>query len=125
MSGHNVKRLDFLRLDTDGYAQIAELGAGDVFGLETLVRRKCPRVSVVSEGAEVIFISKKLFLQEANIRVLRIVNDMMIHYPSATDIHEQLEDQRKWSRFKHAQVQRVLTRAGRRKDTPLCVRSSS
>lgn len=49
----------------------------------------------------------------------------MIHYPSATDIHEQLEDQRKWSRFKHAQVQRVLTRAGRRKDTPLCVRSSS
>ncbi|PVD34885.1 hypothetical protein C0Q70_06165 [Pomacea canaliculata] len=122
---HQVKRLDFLRLDTDGYAQIAELGAGDVFGLETLVRRKCPRVSVVSEGAEVIFISKKLFLQEANIRVLRIVNDMMIHYPSATDIHEQLEDQRKWSRFKHAQVQRVLTRAGRRKDTPLCVRSSS
>lgn len=46
-------------------------------GLETLVRRKCPRVSVVSEGAEVIFISKKLFLQEANIRVLRIVNDMV------------------------------------------------
>lgn len=28
---HQVKRLDFLRLDTDGYAQIAELGAGDVF----------------------------------------------------------------------------------------------
>ena len=46
-------------------------------GLETLVRRQASRVSVVSQGAELIFISKKLFLQHANIRVLRIVNDMV------------------------------------------------
>ncbi|XP_070197790.1 uncharacterized protein [Littorina saxatilis] len=110
ISGQNVQHLEFLRTDKEGFAQIAELSTGDVFGLETLVKRQASRVSVVSQGAELIFISKKLFLQHANIRVLRIVNDMSITYPSAVEIHSTLKYRREWNRYKDALLRHVVTR---------------
>ncbi|XP_076446107.1 uncharacterized protein LOC143283722 [Babylonia areolata] len=119
MMVHNVDRLEFLRQEKEGFAQIALLSSGDVFGLETLVRRQASRVSVVSQGAELLFISKKLFLQHANIRVLRIVNDMSIIYPNAVDIHQQLQQRRQWSRYKHALVRHVVTREGRTYQQPV------
>ncbi|KAL8616744.1 hypothetical protein ACOMHN_017782 [Nucella lapillus] len=120
LSGLHPDRLDFVGQEKEGYAQIAQLSSGDVFGLETLVRRQASRVSVVSQGAQLLFISKKLFLQHANIRVLRIVSDMSIIYPNAVDIHQQLKDGRQWSRYKKALVRNVVTRLGRSYGPPPC-----
>nr|KAG5698819.1 hypothetical protein BaRGS_019671 [Batillaria attramentaria] len=81
-------------------------------GLETMVKRQSPRVSVVSEGAELIFVSKKLFLQEANIR--------SITYPNAVEIDKDLKYERDWSRYKHALIRHVVTRVGREYQPPSC-----
>lgn len=59
------------------YAQISELKTGQVFGLESLISTPSTQLSLVSEGAECILISKRLFLKEANVKVLRIVTDLV------------------------------------------------
>ncbi|XP_048778121.2 uncharacterized protein LOC125667329 isoform X2 [Ostrea edulis] len=59
------------------YAQISELKKGQVFGLESLISAPSTRLSLVSEGAECILISKRLFLKEADVKVLRIVTDLV------------------------------------------------
>ncbi|XP_052280239.1 uncharacterized protein LOC127877948 isoform X2 [Dreissena polymorpha] len=92
------------------YAQIATLGTGTVFGLESLVQRPSCHTSLVSEGAECIFISKRIFLSLANIKVLRIVTDMIQTYPSQEYIQEQVKSYRTWQKYKRGLVQGVLDR---------------
>lgn len=46
-------------------------------GLESLISTPSTQLSLVSEGAECILISKRLFLKEANVKVLRIVTDLV------------------------------------------------
>jgi hypothetical protein len=49
-------------------------------GLESLISAPSTQLSLVSEGAECILISKRLFLKEANVKVLRIVTDLVSGY---------------------------------------------
>lgn len=51
-----------------------------VQGLESLVQKPTMCTSLVSDGAECIFISKRLFLSLANIKVLRLATDMVYTY---------------------------------------------
>ncbi|WAQ97869.1 CNBD2-like protein [Mya arenaria] len=79
-------------------------------GLESLVQKPSCTTSLVSEGAECIFISKRLFLQLANIKVLRVVTDMVQNYPSQDFIQEQVKSYRTWQKYKKTLVQDVLDR---------------
>ncbi|XP_076117515.1 uncharacterized protein LOC143085179 [Mytilus galloprovincialis] len=96
-------------------AQISQLKTGDVFGLESLVSKPSTTLSLVSEGAECILISKRLFLSEASIKVLRIVNDLVQNYPCHSYIRDQVDCYRKWVQYKHDIEEEVLT-SHRQKD---------
>ncbi|XP_053398487.1 uncharacterized protein LOC123558054 [Mercenaria mercenaria] len=100
----------FYSVEKHTYAQIAELGTGTVFGLESLVQKPTTCFSLVSEGAECIFISKRLFLSLANIKVLRVVTDMIQTYPSKEFIEEQVQNYRNWQKYKSGLVVEVLNR---------------
>ncbi|XP_060581847.1 uncharacterized protein LOC132738374 [Ruditapes philippinarum] len=100
----------YYTLEKDTYAQLAELGSGAVFGLESLVQKPATCLSLVSEGAECIFISKRLFLSLANIKVLRVVTDMIQTYPSKEFIEEQVQNYRNWQKYKSGLVTDVLNR---------------
>ncbi|XP_052078813.1 uncharacterized protein LOC127716609 [Mytilus californianus] len=90
-------------------AQISQLKKGDVFGLESLVSKPSTTLSLVSEGAECILISKRLFLSEASIKVLRIVNDLVQNYPCHSYIRDQVDCYRKWVQYKHDIEEDILT----------------
>ncbi|XP_052796214.1 uncharacterized protein LOC128228758 [Mya arenaria] len=100
----------FYAVEKPVFAQLAVLGTGTVFGLESLVQKPSCTTSLVSEGAECIFISKRLFLQLANIKVLRVVTDMVQNYPSQDFIQEQVKSYRTWQKYKKTLVQDVLDR---------------
>ena len=47
-------------------------------GLETLLQKDASSsISLISDGAECLFVSKKLFLEHANAKVLRVVSDLV------------------------------------------------
>ncbi|OWF39611.1 uncharacterized protein LOC110464813 [Mizuhopecten yessoensis] len=92
------------------HAQISELKPGSVFGLEALISRPSTTLSLVSDGAECIFISKRLFLKEANIKVLRIVTDLVHNHPCHDYIKEQVYTYRKWRKYKMDTVLDVVDR---------------
>ncbi|XP_069131302.1 uncharacterized protein [Argopecten irradians] len=92
------------------HAQISELKPGSVFGLEALISRPSTTLSLVSDGAECIFISKRLFLKEANIKVLRIVTDLVNNHPCHDYIKDQVYTYRKWRKYKMATVLDVVDR---------------
>ena len=49
-------------------------------GLETLLQKDASSsISLISDGAECLFVSKKLFLEHANAKVLRVVSDLVSH----------------------------------------------
>ncbi|ESP04400.1 hypothetical protein LOTGIDRAFT_170791 [Lottia gigantea] len=82
------------------YAQLAELTSGSVFGLESIVNGGRKGLKIISDGVECIFVSKRLFLEEANIKVLSIVNDMMMTFPSDEEITNQVQEKRSWYNYK-------------------------
>uniref|UniRef100_K1QSE2 Uncharacterized protein n=1 Tax=Magallana gigas TaxID=29159 RepID=K1QSE2_MAGGI len=96
------------------YAQISELKTGQVFGLESLISTPSTQLSLVSEGAECILISKRLFLKEANVKVLRIVTDLVQNYPSHDYIKNQVHIYRKWVNYKADLEREVLTNIRRK-----------
>ncbi|XP_067661354.1 uncharacterized protein [Haliotis asinina] len=110
-SAQNMKKLDFLRENTSvSFAQVAELKQGAVFGLESLVHRPTSSLTLVSHGAECLFVSKKFFLQEANIKTLRVVSDMVMSYPSQAFIREHIKVHRDWIKYKRGLVSEVTSR---------------
>ncbi|KAK3100366.1 hypothetical protein FSP39_018822 [Pinctada imbricata] len=69
-------------------------------GLESLLSKPSTQLSLISEGAECILISKALFLNEANVKVLRIVSDFIQGFPSHDYIKEQAQSYRTWVNYK-------------------------
>lgn len=98
------------RSNTVSYAQISILESGSVFGLESLISRPSTTLSLISEGAECIFISKSLFLKEANIKVLRVVSDLVQSYPSHDIIKDHVHVFRDWNKYKSSLVSGIVSR---------------
>ncbi|GFR96172.1 cyclic nucleotide-binding domain-containing protein 2-like [Elysia marginata] len=65
-------------------------------------------VTLVSEGAECLMVSKRLFLQHANIRSLRVAGDMVMTFPTAETLESKVKENRKWKSYKSDLVQRVM-----------------
>ncbi|KAK2165933.1 hypothetical protein LSH36_44g09002 [Paralvinella palmiformis] len=90
------------------FVVIDRLGPGSVFGLETIFFQ-CPlRLSLVSEGAECISISKTFFVRESNLEVLKAATDVVIRYPSMAYLRKQVDEKRKWERYKKQVVHQVI-----------------
>ncbi|RUS74959.1 hypothetical protein EGW08_017272 [Elysia chlorotica] len=97
-----------IQQENQSYAEIASLNEGCVFGLETMVSVPGASVSMVSEGAECLMVSKRLFLQHANIRSLRVAGDLVMSFPSAETLESKVKENRKWNRYKSHLVQQVI-----------------
>ena len=76
-------------------------------GLESLVQKPATCLSLVSEGAECIFISKRLFLSLANIKVLRVVTDMVIKIFNSINLYCYRSVLTEMSMFRHDMTQKV------------------
>ncbi|XP_076823551.1 uncharacterized protein LOC143469669 isoform X1 [Clavelina lepadiformis] len=100
------------------FAQIAILPARRVFGMEELMKRTRLRLSLLSDGAECIFISKKFFQRHAGAETLRTVNGMVGRYPTEEFIRHQLEEQSEWSSFRKEVVRGVLEKRDEKLDLP-------
>ncbi|KAL3880118.1 hypothetical protein ACJMK2_032387 [Sinanodonta woodiana] len=100
----------FYRKEKTAHAQVAELHAGSVFGMESLMQKPTTKFCLISDGSECIFLSKRLFLSLANIKVLRRVSDMVQIFPSQEFIEEQVKHYRSWQKYKSSLVQDVLKR---------------
>ncbi|XP_070174283.1 uncharacterized protein [Littorina saxatilis] len=73
------------------FVEMEILGPGDVFGFDQLnlplcVKKKTHKVSLVSEGAEVVMIHKRFFVQHANVWVQHAVQGLTRAYPSPEEV---------------------------------------
>nr|KAG5698817.1 hypothetical protein BaRGS_019669 [Batillaria attramentaria] len=101
------------------YLQLDLLKPGDVFGLEDIAEKfryqqteseepgLYPK-DMVSEGAEVIKISKRFFLQHAQNNTMLRVETMQRSYLSTDECKSILYDKETWSQYKHVLMQRLI-----------------
>ncbi|XP_064637800.1 uncharacterized protein LOC135494004 isoform X2 [Lineus longissimus] len=99
------------RAERRAYLQLGALKAGDVFGLEHIeapVASEGPGFSLVSDGAEVIRISKRFFLQNAKNNTMLKVDTLHKHYLNKEDAKTALYQQEVWSKYKSVLMQRIV-----------------
>ncbi|XP_071950953.1 uncharacterized protein [Antedon mediterranea] len=102
--------------------RVAELEAGDVFGLlSTIPGCKGSQVTLVSQGAEAIRINKQFFLKFADERVFTQIEMRYEAYPSQDDCLSVLDMTSKWQKCKRNEfnktVHEVHTKIQTRKDS--------
>ncbi|XP_076446114.1 uncharacterized protein LOC143283723 isoform X3 [Babylonia areolata] len=108
------------------YLQLDLLKPGDVFpgvypkdlGLENLDPppvpvSEGPAISLVSDGAEVIKISKRFFLQHAQNNTMLRVETMQRSYLSTDEAKSVLYDKETWAQYKNILMQRLIDRLPR------------
>ncbi|KAL8616745.1 hypothetical protein ACOMHN_017783 [Nucella lapillus] len=118
------------------YLQLDLLKPGDVFGLAELAQKfrfdrkevdqglenldpppipihEGPAISLVSDGAEVIKISKRFFLQHAQNNTMLRVETMQRSYLSTDEAKSVLYDKETWAQYKNILMQRLIDRLPR------------
>eukprot|EP00058_Branchiostoma_floridae_P015474 XP_002600962.1 hypothetical protein BRAFLDRAFT_79160 [Branchiostoma floridae] len=98
---------------SDGTARVwrrISFGVKTSEGLETLMQKPKVKLSLISDDAECILLSKQMFLKEATPKVLRCVNDMLTQYPSLEFVRQQLQQQRAWVAYKSSITQDIINR---------------
>ncbi|XP_022079604.1 uncharacterized protein LOC110973238 isoform X2 [Acanthaster planci] len=98
-------------LDIPYCVRVAELEAGDVFGMLTVLPSfKETSVSLVSQGAEAIRINKTFFLKYADERVFTQIEMRYEPYPTQDECLDDLDVTSQWERFKVVEVEKTLQR---------------
>uniref|UniRef100_UPI00398F1AA8 cyclic nucleotide-binding domain-containing protein 2-like n=1 Tax=Pristiophorus japonicus TaxID=55135 RepID=UPI00398F1AA8 len=98
------------------FVKIGSLEQGDIFGLTEIPGSTCNlRLSLVSDGAECIFIPKKLFLGEAPAKSRQAALELVNTYPTELIIRQNFARQQEWSLYKARLIRQLLgDRAKRR-----------
>ena len=65
-------------------------------------------LSLVSDGAECVFVSRKIFLKHAGAKTLHCLNSMIGRYPTEQFIRKQLDEQSVWREFRDDVIRQVL-----------------
>ncbi|CAH1776857.1 unnamed protein product [Owenia fusiformis] len=87
------------------YLQLDLLGPGDVFGVDHLHATLASEergVSLMSDGAEIIRVNKRFFLQHAQNNTMLKVETMYKEYMSLDDAQRVVYDQERWQQYKLA-----------------------
>ncbi|XP_075191269.1 cyclic nucleotide-binding domain-containing protein 2-like [Anomaloglossus baeobatrachus] len=83
------------------FVTIGTLERGGIFGLaETMFRSSNLRFSLISEGADCIFIPTNLFLAEAPVKSRQIAQEMVDSFPGETKIRECYSALQTWRAYK-------------------------
>ncbi|XP_039218820.1 cyclic nucleotide-binding domain-containing protein 2-like [Crotalus tigris] len=89
--------------------KIRTLEQGDIFGLANLMDKSCLlQLSLISEGAECIFIPKRLFLEEATAKSRQMALQMFSSYPTESMIQQSYNIQQTWNRYKSKLIKQHL-----------------
>ncbi|XP_070613345.1 cyclic nucleotide-binding domain-containing protein 2-like [Erythrolamprus reginae] len=89
--------------------KIRTLQQGDIFGLANLMDKSCGlQLSLISEGAECIFIPKRLFLEKATAKSTQIALQLFSSYPTESMIQESYNLQEIWNRYKRKLIKKHL-----------------
>ncbi|KAK3099817.1 hypothetical protein FSP39_010212 [Pinctada imbricata] len=97
--------------------QLDVLTAGDIFGLEHLdppIASEPRGVSLISDGAEVIRISKRFFLQHAQNNTMLRVETMQRDYMSMDEARTILYNKETWNQYKDVLLARMVDSIGGR-----------
>ncbi|XP_056407639.1 uncharacterized protein LOC130302034 isoform X2 [Hyla sarda] len=83
------------------FVTVGTLERGGIFGLaETMFRSSNLRFSLISEGADCIFIPSKLFLVEAPVKSRQIAQELVNSFPTETKIRECYASLQTWRAYK-------------------------
>ncbi|KAH3835165.1 uncharacterized protein LOC127878895 isoform X2 [Dreissena polymorpha] len=99
------------------YLQLDVLKAGDIFGLEHLepqaLASEAPGVTLISDGAEIIKISKRFFIQHAKNNTMLKVETMQREYMSAEEAKEVMYNKETWQKYKTVLLSRTISNLSR------------
>ncbi|KAL4230951.1 hypothetical protein ACF0H5_011324 [Mactra antiquata] len=94
------------------YLQLDLLKPGDIFGLEHMepqaLASEAPGVTLISDGAEIIKISKRFFLQHAKNNTMLKVETMQREYMTQDEAKTVMYDKETWKQYKSVLLQRTV-----------------
>ncbi|XP_052792872.1 uncharacterized protein LOC128226836 isoform X2 [Mya arenaria] len=95
------------------HLQLDLLKPGDIFGLEHMepqaLASEAHGVSLISDGAEIIKISKRFFLQHAKNNTMLKVETMQREYMSADEAKTVMYNKETWRQYKNVLLQRTVS----------------
>ncbi|XP_078602728.1 uncharacterized protein LOC144876850 isoform X2 [Branchiostoma floridae x Branchiostoma japonicum] len=97
--------------DSEVFIQVQTLKEGDVFGLVNVVFSPAEGgtgMSLVSDGAECILISRKFFEKHLDLDIRRKIRSTIQPYPSERSLQQKLQDKVNWEEFKTRTVQDLV-----------------
>ncbi|XP_011664540.1 uncharacterized protein LOC105438438 [Strongylocentrotus purpuratus] len=91
------------------FARLATLKAGMAFGIESLLPGTQPeaKLCLISDGAEVILVSKRLFASDVTSTTLKTASKLAVDYPSVDFTREVLEEARTWATYKNRVIKEI------------------
>ncbi|XP_071481272.1 uncharacterized protein [Diadema antillarum] len=91
------------------FAQLAILKTGMAFGIESLLPGTQPeaKLSLISDGADIILVSKRLFASDVTSTTLKMASKMAVDYPSVDFTRGVMEEARTWASYKNNIVKEI------------------
>ncbi|XP_065065913.1 uncharacterized protein LOC135691855 [Rhopilema esculentum] len=84
------------------FVQVAVLQKGDVFGLHSIFCDSQPSLSLVSNGAECIMVSKKFYLEHCTESLKGKLRKWVSPYPDDTELQSSLQEKVNWDQYRAA-----------------------
>ncbi|XP_038055388.1 cyclic nucleotide-binding domain-containing protein 2-like [Patiria miniata] len=103
------------------FIQVQKLTERDTFGLNPLVfgeTEGAPSVTLVSEGAECVLVSKRFFLHHLSEDHKKSLRRTLRPYPSEARLQQKLQEQTDWDEFKCHTMQRLIDKYGQKIPLP-------
>ncbi|CAH1273854.1 CNBD2 [Branchiostoma lanceolatum] len=98
------------------FVTVKTLGKGAVFGLSDFLFDEQPSLILVSNGAECVMISKKLYRRHANDELLRKLRTQIYPFPSEQELQQNLRDYVDWEAYRNNTYSGLVRSAQRRRE---------
>ncbi|XP_019614780.1 PREDICTED: uncharacterized protein LOC109462662 [Branchiostoma belcheri] len=98
------------------FVTVKTLGKGAVFGLSDFLFDEQPSLILVSNGAECVMISKKLYRRHANDELLRRLRTQIYPFPSEQELQQNLRDYVDWEAYRTDTYGGLVRSAQRRRE---------
>ena len=92
------------------FIEIAILEKGETFGLQNMFCAKQPSLSLTSNGAEILLISRKFYLKHCSYELRERMIRTTPSYPSDETLQHRLRDVINWKRYKVCEVEDIIHR---------------
>ncbi|XP_068761592.1 uncharacterized protein [Montipora capricornis] len=90
------------------FVQVALLQKGDSFGVSSMIFDEQPSLSLVSNGAECIMISKKFFLAHCSDEIKRRLLITETPYPNDESLQKSLQDKVNWDAYRRKTLKTLI-----------------